>query len=160
MSHPIAARLAALAAALCCVTMGPVSSASASAKSIETVFKSYNGKIQVAEGRVLSASGEYEQSSDPKDPTAIQAAISESVAVLSSLKGKVARQSAHAPNVRKARSKIVKGLSEVIVGYGDLSVAFGEKATNAQAAKIEAEKADALGGEGRKNLREGLRLLG
>jgi hypothetical protein len=146
--------------ALCCVAIGPVATSSASSKSIKTVIRSYNGKVEVAEGKVVTAAGSYEESSAPKNPAPVEAAISESVTVLRSLKAKVALQSAHAARVKKAKAKIEKGIGEVIVGYGYLTAAFAEKATNAEAATTEAEKAAALAEEGHNNLVAGVKLLG
>jgi hypothetical protein len=62
--------------------------------------------------------------------------------------------------VKKARAKIEKGIGEVIVGYGYLSAAFAEKATDPQAADAEAQKSVALAQEGRRNLLAGVELLG
>ena len=155
-----AVRIVTPAVALCCVAIGPVATSSASSKSIKTVIRSYNGKVEVAEGKVVTAAGSYEESSAPKNPAPVEAAISESVAVLSSLRAKVALQSAHAPTVKKARAKIEKGIGEVIVGYGYLSSAFAEKATDPQAATAEAKKSVALAEEGRRNLLAGVKLLG
>jgi len=154
-----AVRIVAPAVALCCMAMGPVATSSASSKSIKAVISSYNGKVEVAEGKVVTAAGTYEESSPPKNPAPVEAAISESIAVLRSLKAKVALQSADAARVKKAKAKIEKGLGEVIVGYGYLSVAFAEKATNAEAAKTEAERSVALAEEGRNNLIAGIKLL-
>jgi len=149
-----------LAVALCCMTMGPVAVSLASSRSIKLVIRSYNGKVEVAEGHVETTAGAYEQSSDPKDPAPVEAAINESVAVLSSLKAKVALQSAHAPRVKKAKARIEKGIGEVIVGYGYLTTAFAEKATDPEAATAEAKKSVALAEEGRSNLLAGVKLLG
>jgi hypothetical protein len=160
MRNRAAVRVALLAVALCCMTLGPVASGSASSTSIKQVIRSYNGKVDVAEGHVITAAGDYEQSPSPKDPAPVEAAIGESVAVLSALKSKVALQSAHAPRVKKAKAKIEKGLGEVIVGYGYLSTAFAEKATDAEAAVAESKKSVALAEEGRRNLLAGVKMLG
>jgi hypothetical protein len=160
MRNLAAVRVATLAVALCCMAMGPVASASASSRSIKLVIRGYNGRVEVAEGHVETTAGDYEQSSDPKDPAPVEAAIGESIAVLGALKAKVALQSANAPRVKRAKAKIEKGIGEVIVGYGYLSSAFAEKATDPQAATAEAKKSVALAEEGRRNLLAGVKLLG
>lgn len=155
-----AVRIVAPALALCCMAMGPVATSSASSKSIKAVIRSYNGKVEVAEGKVVTAAGTYEESSAPKDPAPVETAISESVAVLRALKAKVALQSANAPRVKRAKAKIEKGVGEVIVGFGYLYTAFAEKATNPEAANTAAEKSVAVVEEGQKNVRAGVKLLG
>jgi hypothetical protein len=143
-------------AVLCGVLIGPVSSASASKASIKAAIVSYGSKIDVAEGGVLTAVGEYKET---KDPAPIEAAITKSVAVIGALKAKVARQSAAAPRVKRAKSKIQAGLQAVIVGYDELSTAYGEIASQPEAASSEAAKADAVVKKGREQLSEGVRLL-
>jgi hypothetical protein len=160
MTYRAVARFVACTATLCFAIMGPVAAASASSKSIKAVIVSYSPKVDIAEGHVVTAVGEYEASAEPKSPAGVEAAIANSVAVLSALKAKVADQPARKPRVKKARTKIVKGLQAVIVGYGDLSVAYEQKATNQEAATVEANKADALAAEGRKELQSGVKLLG
>lgn len=160
MTFRAGACLAVCTATLCVVTVAPVATASASAGSIKAAIVSYTPKIDIAEGHVQTAVGEYTESADPKDPSAVEAAIANSVSVLTALKGKVAAQPARKPRVRQARAKIVKGVQEVIVGYGDLSVAYGEKAANQEAATVEAKAAVVLANRGRRQLKEGVRLLG
>ncbi len=159
MRNRAAVRVAVPLVALCCMAMGPVASTSASGASIKSVIRSFNGRVEVAEGKVEMAAGAYQQSSDPKDPAPVEAAIGESVAVLRSMKAQVALQSAHSLRVRKAQAKIEKGIGEVIVGYCYLSSAFAEKATNAEAATALAKKSVALAEEGRANLLAGVKLL-
>jgi hypothetical protein len=136
---------------------GPVAGAAASAKSIKAVIKSYNSKIDVAEGHVLTALGTYET-----DHVAapLETAITESVAVLNALRAKVAHQPAAKPKVRKARTLIVKGLGELIASYGNLKTAFSEKATEPEAAKVAATAALVEVAAGRKRLLAGVKLLG
>lgn len=159
MTSNRAARLTACVAVLSGLLIGPVSSASASKASIKSAIVSYSSKIDVAEGGVLTAVGEYKAAPDPKDPAGVEAAISKSVAVLGALKTKVARQSAAAPRVKRAKSKIQAGLQAVIVGYKELSVAYGEIASQPEAASSEATKADLVVKKGRKQLSEGVKLL-
>jgi adenine deaminase len=78
---------------------------------------------------------------------------------LGALKAKVARQSAAAPRVKRAKSKIQAGLQAVIVGYDELSVAYGEIAGQPEAASSEAVKAEVVVKKGRKQLSEGVKLL-
>ena len=145
------------AASLCGAIVGPVSAAGASSGSIKAAIVSYGPKIDVAEGHVLTAIGEYKES---KNPTAVQAAISSSVGVLGSLKSDVAHQSARAPRVKKARAKVEGGLQAVIAGYQDLSTAYGEAAASPEAAGTEATNAVIAVKKGQTELREGVKLLG
>lgn len=152
-----AARVAACAATLCAMMMGPVTGASASSASIKAAIKSYNSKILVAEGHVVTALGEYKTS---KNPAAVQSALTESISVIRSLKDKISLQSAGRPRVKQAKVKIEKGLQAVIVSYQGLDTAFGEKSVNPEEAKAEATKALAAVKHGRKELLEGVKLLG
>jgi hypothetical protein len=156
MTHRGAPRIAVCTAAVCFMTIGPVASASASAGSIKAAIESYTPKILVAEGRVVTAVGEYKTSNDP---TGVEKAIGESVAVLGALEAKVAHQSAGAPRVKLAKKKVVKGLQAVIVGYNDLSSAYAEKASSSEAATADATTAVALVKKGQKRLSEGVKLL-
>jgi hypothetical protein len=157
MIYRRAVRMVVCAATLGAVTMGPVSGASASSASIRAAIKSYSGKVDVAEGHVVSALGEYKTS---KEPAGVQAALKEAVTVLAALKAKVAVQSTGRPRVKKAKTKIEQGLQGVIVAYKGLEVAFGEKATSPEAASAEAKKAEAAVKKGIAELREGVKLLG
>jgi hypothetical protein len=156
MTSPKAARLTACVVTLCCVLMGPVSAATASKASIKHAIESYGSKVDVAEGHVLTAVGEYKET---KDPAGVEAAIGKSVAVIGAMKAKVAKQSASAPRVKKAKRKIVSGLQAVIVGYDELSSAYAEVATAPEAATGEIAKAEASVKKGRKQLSEGVKLL-
>ncbi len=160
MTFRVASRFAACTATVCLVIMGPVATASASSKSIKAAIVSYSPKIDIAEGDVAKAVGEYEESAEPQNPAGVEAAIANSITVLSALKATVAHQSARKPRVRKGKRKIEKGLQALIGAYGDLSIAYEEKATNREAANIEAHKADALAKQGRKELAAGVELLG
>jgi hypothetical protein len=135
---------------------GYASTASASDASIKQTIKTYNPKILVAEGHVLSAIGEYKQT---RQPAGVETALSKSIGVLSALKSKIAAQSAVAPNVKKGKLKLIKGLQAVIKAYQHLKTAFAVKAVNAAAAKEQAEKAEVAVRKGRKELREGVQLL-
>jgi hypothetical protein len=83
-------RLAALKATLLGVALTPAANASASVASIKAVILSYGPRIHVAEGHVLTALGEYKESTGPAE---VESAIGGSIAVLGSLKTKVAEQS-------------------------------------------------------------------
>ena len=149
-------RVAACAATLCAVLMGPVAGASASSASIKAAIRSYNSKILVAEGHVVTALGEYKTS---KNPAGVQTALGASISVIRSLKDKIALQSAGRPRVKRAKAKIEKGLQAVIASYQGLDNAFGEKSVNPEEAKAEATKALAAVKKGRKELLEGAKLL-
>jgi hypothetical protein len=151
-----AGRLALCAIVLGGVLAGPVAGASASDASIKAVIKSFNSKILVAEGHVVSAIGEFKKSGDPSKA---QNAIAESIAVLGALKSKIASQSASSPKVKLGKVKFDKGLQSVIVAYRHLKAAFGEKKVSPKIAKAEAKKAVLEVNKGRIQLREGAKLL-
>jgi hypothetical protein len=154
------ARVARLTA---CVTVGLAvligsiaGSASASDKSIKAVIRSYDSKILVAEGHVVSAIGEYRTT---RNPAPVQAALDASISVLRSLKLKIAHQSAVAPKVKRGKAKLVKGLQSVIAAYEKLKAAFALQAASPKAAEEQAAKADEAVKKGRSELREGIKLL-
>ncbi len=157
MTHRGLTRLAVLTATLLGVTLAPAANASASVASIKAVILSYGPKIDAAEGRVLTALGEYKESTGPAE---VESAIGGSVAVLGSLKRKVAEQPVGTRRARKAKGEIVSGLQAVVVGYEDLSEAYAERTTNRSAAVTEATNAEARVKEGQKDLRDGVKLLG
>ena len=145
--------------ALCLATVGAgghASTASASDASIKRAIKTYEHRILAAEGHVLSAIGQYKKTGQP---AGVEAALSKSIAVFHSLKAKIAAQSAIAPKVKQGKRKLIKGLQAVIGAYQNLKTAFAIKATNAAAAKEQAEKAVAAVRKGQEELREGLQLL-
>jgi hypothetical protein len=156
MTYRGIARAGTCMATLGALMLGPVAGASASSASIKAAFESYSGKIDVAEGHAVTAIGEYKTS---KNPAAAQAAIGESITVLSGLKSKVAAQSAGKPKVKKAKRKIEEGLAAVIASYRLLSTAIGEDVSNPEAAKAETAKAEVAVKRGRKELLEGVKLL-
>jgi hypothetical protein len=156
MSNVRKAEVAVCAVLLCGALTASVTGASASDASIKAVVKSFDSKILVAEGHVVSALGEYKKTGDP---SGVKSAIGKSIAVLSSLKAKVAVQSAPAGRVKTGKAKLVKGLSAVVGAYRKLSVAFGEKKVSPAAAKTEAAKAVVAVDKGRKELREAVKLL-
>ncbi len=136
--------------------MIPVAGASASDASIKSLIKSYNSKLLVAEGHLVSAIGEYKTS---RNPAPVITDLDHSISVLRSLKTKVSAQTAASTRVKRGKAKLVNGLQAVIVAYGHLKVAIGEKAGSPAAAKENAVKADAAVKRGRKDLDEGLLLL-
>jgi hypothetical protein len=153
-------RCGALIVAVCWLLIGPVASASASAKSIKAVIESFTPRIEVAEGHVVTAAGEFAQSKAPKNAAPVQTAIGESTRVLGELAEKVAGQPAGTRRVKRARAKIARGLRELIAGYRRLSTAIGEKAAGQPSASSEARKGEAVAVRGRKLLLEGVKLLG
>jgi hypothetical protein len=157
MTHRGLTQFALLTATLLGVTLAPAANASASVASIKAVILSYGPKIDVAEGHVLTALGEYKESTGPAE---VESAIGGSVAVLASLKTKVAEQRVGPRRARKGKGMIVSGLRAVIVGYEDLSEAYAEKTTNPSAAVTEAKAAEARVKEGQKDLHAGVKLLG
>jgi hypothetical protein len=147
------------ALAMCLAVLGAASyagTASASDASIKAAIKTYAPRILVAEGHVLSAVGAYKTSGKP---AGVESALTKAIEVFRSLKSKIAAQSAVAPNVKKGKSKLIKGLTAVIAAYQHLKTAFAIKAVNSAAAKKQAEKATEAVRKGRKELREGLLLL-
>jgi hypothetical protein len=138
------------------VLAGPVAGASASDASIKSVIKSYDSKILVAEGHVVSALGEYKTTGDP---TKVDAAIAKSVTVLRALKSAIGTQSASSTKVKEGKIKFEKGLKGVIVAYEHLKTAFGEKSVSPAAAKEQASKALKSLKEAGSELKEGAKLL-
>jgi hypothetical protein len=138
------------------VLVGPVGGASASDVSIKSVIKSYEPKILVSEGQVVTAIGEFKTSGNP---SGVKAALTKAIVVLRSLKSAIATQSASAPKVKAGKAKLEKGLRSVILAYQHLKKAFGEKQASPQSAKAEAKKGLSAVRKGRKELREGAKLL-
>jgi hypothetical protein len=156
MRRITATRALACFAVLGTVLIGPVTSASASDASIKALIKSYDAKIITSEGHLLTAIGEYKTS---RNPEGVVNALDKAVGVLRSLKTKIASQSAASTRVKQGKADLVKGLQAVIVAYGHLKVAFGEKAGSPSAAKENAERAILAVKKGRVELVEGLKLL-
>ena len=150
-------RAALCAAVLVGVLVGPVSAASASDASIKAVIKSYNAKLLIADGHLTTALGEYKKTGNPSD---VQAAFKKSIAVLSSLKAKIASQKASNPRVKLGQTKFDKGLQAIVVAYERLSKAIGEKRVSPAAAKAEAKKAVSAIDRARVLFKEGAKLLG
>lgn len=149
-------------AALCCLVLacclaGPVSGASASAGSIKQALKSYNSRVLVSEGHVVSALGTFEEN---HVAAPVVAAINESVVVLKSLRAKIERQSAAATRVKEAKTLIIKGIGSVIAAYTRLDSAFSETTVNPEAAKVEVEKSDTDIRRAHAELKKGSKLLG
>jgi hypothetical protein len=138
------------------VLAGPVSGASASKASIKAALRSYSGKIDEAEGGVLTALGAYKTS---KEPAPVETALGKSVTVLKALKSKITKQSASSVKVKTAKTKLLKGLGAVIVAYEHLGTAFSEHGTDQSAAEAEAKTALAKVKAGKKELTEAARLL-
>lgn len=149
-------RIALFTIVLGCGLTGPTAMASASDASIKAVIKSYDSKILIAEGHLVTAIGEYKKSGTP---AAVQKAIQKETGVLISLESKIESQSASSPRVKLGKAKFVKGLQKVVVAYRHLGKAFGEKKVSPQAAKTEAKKAVSTVKSARVELREGAKLL-
>jgi hypothetical protein len=64
----------------------------------------------------------------------VVSALDRSITVLRSLKTSIAREAAVSTRVKEGKAKLVKGLQSVIVAYGKLKVAIGEKAGSPAAA--------------------------
>jgi hypothetical protein len=143
--------------ALCAVAGGPVTGASASAGSILKAFKSYDGRLKLAEGHLSSALAEYESS---KDNAAVESAIGEVVVVLKGLDAKIARQSASSAKVKRGKAKMVDGLKAIITAYEHLEKAFAETTVSPSAATGEVKRAKSAVEVGRRQLDEGSKLLG
>jgi hypothetical protein len=156
MNRSRSMRIAICAAVVGGALAGPVAGASASDASIKAVIKSYNSKILVAEGHALTALGEYKSTGNPAN---VQSALTQSIDVLSSLKSKIAGQSASSSKVKEGKAKFEKGLAAVIVAYRRLKTAIGEKKSSPEAAKTEAKKAVSAVKVARKELLEGAKLL-
>lgn len=138
------------------VLVGPVGGASASDASIKSVIKSYESKILVSEGHVVTAIGEFKKSGNP---SGVKGALTKAIVVLRSLKSAIATQSASAPKVKEGKAKLEKGLRSVILAYQHLKKAFGEKKASPQSANAEAKKGLSAVRKGHKELREGAKLL-
>jgi len=151
-----------LAGPIACVAVlggvlgGPLGAASASDASIQAVMKSYEPKILVAEGQVVTALGEYKTS---HAPAGVEAAIVNSSEILRSLKAAIAAQPAVSARVKRGKAKVETGLGSVILGYRQLGISFGELTTLPVHAKAEAKKALATVKKGAKELNEGAKLL-
>jgi hypothetical protein len=156
MSHMRFARIVACAAVVCGMLTLSVSGASASDASIKHLIKTFNPKILVAEGHLVTAIGEYKTSDNPAP---VITDLDSSIGVLHSLKTKIAAQTAVSKRVKEGKAKLVKGLHAVIIAYDQLKVAIGEKAASPTAAKENAEKATLAVKAGRKDLAEAVLLL-
>jgi hypothetical protein len=147
---------AACVAALCGVLTLPVAGASASDASIRGLIRAYGPEILVSEGHLVTALGKYKVT---RNPTVVVTDLDHAIGVLRSLKRKIADQRAVATRVKEGKAKLVKGLDAVMIAYGHLKVAFGEKAGSPSAADENAKKAEAAVKRGRLDLAEGLKLL-
>ena len=147
---------AVLAAVLCCAMLIGATDAAASAKGIKQAIRTYIPRIDAAEGRVLSAIGEYKAKGDP---AAVEEALDRSVNVVRALAAKVARQSAGSSRVRKAKAKIISGLKAIVYAYQHLATAYADKTPAPSAAKAEAEASVRAIKRGVRELAEGSKLL-
>lgn len=150
--------LCAVAVLVCAAAtlVGPVAGASASKASIKQALKSFSGRIDVAEGEVVTAIGHYKTT---KEPAPLEAAIGKSISVLKALKAKIAAQSAGSTKVKTAKTKLLKGIGAAIVAYEHLSTAYGEHGTNKAAAEAEAQAGLAKLKSAQRQLKEASKLL-
>ncbi len=149
-------RAVSLLAVSAVVLVGPVTGASASKASIKQALKSFSGRVDVAEGEVLTAVGNYKTT---KEAAPVETAIGKSVTVLKALKAKIAAQSAARPRIKMAKTKLVKGIGAAIVSYEHLSTAYAEHGTNQPAAEAEAVAALTKLKSAQKQLKEAAKLL-
>lgn len=140
----------------CSFCSGSASTAWGSETSIKAVIVSYAGKIEIAEGRVITAVGEFRET---KNVAPLETAISGSVSVLRTLQARLSRQGAHSSRVKEAKAKIVGGLRELVVAYEQLAAAYNEYLTNPNAARSAALSAQGLVVEGRNEVMQGIKLL-
>jgi hypothetical protein len=156
MFRPNLVLIATGVAMLCSALVIPVTGASASAGSIKAAIKSETPTILVDEGHLLTALGEYKTS---RNPAAVQAALTATIASVHSLESKIAAQPAVHPRVKRAKAKLEKGLQAIVVAYERLNTAFGEKTVSPEAAKAEVTKALRAVKKGGKELTQGMKLL-
>jgi hypothetical protein len=140
----------------CSFCIGSASAAWGSESSIKAVILSYAGKIDIVEGRVVTAVGEFRET---KNVAPLETAISGSVSVLRTLQAKLSRQGAHSTRVKKAKAKIVGGLRDLVVAYEELAAVYNEYLTNPTSARSTALSAQGLVVEGRNEVIQGIKLL-
>jgi hypothetical protein len=143
-------------AALCALLVGPVASASASDASIKKVFKQWDARLLVSEGRLETAFGEYKTI---RNAAPVETALSNAIEVLRGLKNRIEHQSAVSARVKKGKAKVVKGLGGLILAYEHLKTAFNVKATSQQAAEEQAQQAKTALKHGAIEFLEGAKLL-
>lgn len=156
MTHARRSVAACCLAALAVMLAGPVTGAGASEAGIKAAIRAYSGKIDVAEGHVLTAVGEYKTT---HNAAPVEEAITASISVLSALRTKIVHQSVAIPKIRTAKSKLVKGLGAVITAYEKLKAAYSDKASSPTTAQSEAEKAIVALKSGSKQLKEAIKIL-
>jgi hypothetical protein len=129
---------AALAVGCVCGAFGPVASAAASKAGIKRVVETYVSKILEAEGKVLSALGEYDRTGELGK---VDAAIGENVKLLHEMRSKIAAQSAGSRSVKQAKRKFETALKRIIRAESGLERALALRSTNPEAAQTEANDA-------------------
>jgi hypothetical protein len=143
-------------AALCALLTGPVASASASDASIKKVFKQWDARLLVSEGRLETALGEYKTT---RNAAPVETALNNAIEVLRGLKAKIQHQSAASTRVKEGKAKVVKGLGALILAYEHLKTAFNVRATSQQAAQEQAQQAKTALRHGAVEFVEGAKLL-
>jgi hypothetical protein len=149
-------RVTVCATLLCSALAIPVTSASASDSSIRAALKSYDAKLLVDEGHLVTAIGEYKTSGNP---SGVQAALATTISTLRSLRSKIAAQSAVRAPVKAGKAKLRQGLQGIVTAYTRLNVAFGEHKVSPEAAKAEFANAGLAVDKARTELAEGVKLL-
>jgi multidrug resistance efflux pump len=117
----------------------------------------YVPKILDAEGKVVSAVGEYDSTGDLAK---VDAAVNENIKLLKEMRAKIARQSAGSRRVKLAKKKFKKALTRVIQAEGSLEGALALKSSNPEAATSEANNALAAIKTADKELSKAASLLG
>jgi hypothetical protein len=105
ISHMRLVRVVVCAAVMCGVLLVPITGASASDASIKHLTKTYNPKILVAEGHLVTAIGEYKTSGNPAPV----------ITDLDALKTNIAAQTAVSKRVKEGKTKLINGLHAVII---------------------------------------------
>jgi hypothetical protein len=157
VSHVRRGAIGVLLAVCCaCCAVGPVASASASRFGIIAIVETYVPKIVEAEGRVVSALGEYERTGAL---TKVDEALNQNITLLQEMRSKIAAQSAASKRVKLAKRKLEKGLRRIISAERGLENALAVKHTNPEAAKADTKKAIAAIKRGDKEISEADVLL-
>jgi hypothetical protein len=145
-----------LAVSAVVLAAGPVTGASASKASIKTALDKGFPRVRSTEKAAVEAIGAYKAT---HEPAAVDAALAKAITALKALKAKIATQSAGRPAVKVAKSKLLKGISAVVLAYEHLGTAFEVKGTDPSAAEAEASTAVAKIKAGNEQIKEAVKLL-
>jgi poly-gamma-glutamate capsule biosynthesis protein CapA/YwtB (metallophosphatase superfamily) len=138
------------------VLAGPVTGASASKASIKTALNKGFPLVRSTERAAVEAISAYKTT---HEPAAVDAALAKAITALKAVKSKVAAQPAGRPAVKLAKSKLLKGISAIVLAYEHLGTAFEEKGTDPSAAEAEASTAVTKIKAGNKQVKEAVKLL-